>query len=125
MLPGQACKEQAGNPDLVNYRGNVIHLPNLLQTLESSKAAQHELEKCVTALQSRLEAAEARHASIEQEQGQQKELKKKLEKAETLNKTYEKSLRENSGQMISVIEKMQRMVEQTTALAHAGKDEKA
>ncbi len=62
------------------------------------------------------EAAEARHASIEQEQGQQKELKKKLEKAETLNKTYEKSLRENSGQMISVIEKMQRMVEQVTSL---------
>ncbi len=62
------------------------------------------------------EAAEARQASNEQEQGQQKELKKKLEKAETLNKTYEKSLRENSGQMISVIEKMQRMVEQVTSL---------
>ncbi|XP_016312257.1 cell cycle and apoptosis regulator protein 2 [Sinocyclocheilus anshuiensis] len=132
MLPGQACKERAsarrtGNTDLVNYRGNVINLPNLLQTLESSKAAQRELEKCVAALQSRLEAAEARQASNEQEQGHQKELKRKLEKAETLNKTYEKSLRENSGQMISVIEKMQRMVEQTTALtnANAGKDEKA
>lgn len=32
-----------------------------------------------------------------------------------LNKTYEKSLRENTGQMISVIEKMQRMVEQVTS----------
>ncbi|XP_058645295.1 cell division cycle and apoptosis regulator protein 1 isoform X4 [Onychostoma macrolepis] len=132
MLPGQTCKERAsarrtGNTDLVNYRGNVINLPNLLQTLESSKAAQRDLEKCVAALQSRLEAAEAMQASNEQEQGQQKELKKKLEKAETLNKTYEKSLRENSSQMISVIEKMQRMVEQTTALANAnaGKDEKA
>ncbi|XP_016422893.1 cell cycle and apoptosis regulator protein 2-like isoform X1 [Sinocyclocheilus rhinocerous] len=130
MLPGQACKERAsarrtGNTDLVNYRGNVINLPNLLQTLESSKAAQRELEKCVAALQSRLEAAEARQASNEQEQAHQKELKRKLEKAETLNKTYEKSLRENSGQMISVIEKMQRMVEQTTALTSAGKDKKA
>ncbi|XP_016150146.1 cell cycle and apoptosis regulator protein 2-like [Sinocyclocheilus grahami] len=130
MLPGQACKERAsarrtGNTDLVNYRGNVINLPNLLQTLESSKAAQRELEKCVAALQSRLEAAEARQASNEQEQAHQKELKRKLEKAETLNKTYEKSLRENSVQMISVIEKMQRMVEQTTALTNAGKDEKA
>uniref|UniRef100_A0A8C1ZAL3 Cell cycle and apoptosis regulator 2 n=1 Tax=Cyprinus carpio TaxID=7962 RepID=A0A8C1ZAL3_CYPCA len=132
MLPGQACKERASarrtaNTDLVNYRGNVINLPNLLQTLESSKEAQRELEKCVATLQARLEAAEARQASTEQEQGHQKELKRKLEKAETLNKTYEKSLRENSGQMISVIEKMQRMVEQTTALtnANAGKDEKA
>uniref|UniRef100_A0A9J8A7L7 Cell cycle and apoptosis regulator 2 n=2 Tax=Cyprinus carpio carpio TaxID=630221 RepID=A0A9J8A7L7_CYPCA len=132
MLPGQACKERASarrttNTDLVNYRGNVINLPNLLQTLESSKAAQCELEKCVATLQARLEAAEARQASTEQEQAHQKELKRKLEKAETLNRTYEKSLRENSGQMISVIEKMQRMVEQTTALtnANAGKDEKA
>ncbi|KAL1267128.1 hypothetical protein QQF64_002803 [Cirrhinus molitorella] len=132
MLAGQPCKERASarrtsNTDLVNYRGNVINLPNLLQTLESSKATQRELEKCVAAMQSRLEAAEARQVSNEQEQGQQKELKRKLEKAETLNKTYEKSLRENSGQMISVIEKMQKMVEQTTALtnANAGKDEKA
>ncbi|XP_073686316.1 cell cycle and apoptosis regulator protein 2 [Garra rufa] len=132
MLASQPCKERASarrtsNTDLVNYRGNVINLPNLLQTLESSKATQRELEKCVAAMQSRLEAAEARQASNEQEQGQQKELKRKLEKAETLNKTYEKSLRENSGQMISVIEKMQRMVEQTTALtnANAGKDEKS
>ncbi|XP_051766387.1 cell cycle and apoptosis regulator protein 2 isoform X5 [Ctenopharyngodon idella] len=131
MLPGQTCKERgsgrrSNSTDLVNYRGNVINLPNLLQSLESSKAAQRELEKCVATLQSRLDAAEARQASNEQEHGQQKELKKKLEKAETLNKTYEKSLRENTGQMISVIEKMQRMVEQTTALtnANAGKDEK-
>ncbi|XP_043087544.1 cell cycle and apoptosis regulator protein 2 isoform X2 [Puntigrus tetrazona] len=130
MLPGQACKERAsarrtGNTDLVHYRGNVINLPNLLQTLESSKAGQRELEKCVSSLQARLETAEARQASNEQEQGHQKELKRKLEKAEMLNKTYEKSLRESSGQMISVIEKMQRMVEQTTALANAVKDEKA
>ncbi|KTF88929.1 hypothetical protein cypCar_00033707 [Cyprinus carpio] len=59
MLPGQACKERASarrttNTDLVNYRGNVINLPNLLQTLESSKAAQCELEKCVATLQARL-----------------------------------------------------------------------
>ncbi|XP_042585045.1 LOW QUALITY PROTEIN: cell cycle and apoptosis regulator protein 2-like [Cyprinus carpio] len=129
MLPGQACKERASarrtaNTDLVNYRGNVINLPNLLQTLESSKEAQRELEKCVATLQARLEAAEARQASTEQEQGHQKELKRKLEKAETLNRTYEKSLRENSGQMISVIEKMQRMVEQTTALTNANVQER-
>ncbi|XP_059394629.1 cell cycle and apoptosis regulator protein 2-like [Carassius carassius] len=132
MLPGQACKERSstchtGNTDLVNYRGNLINLPNLLQMLESTKAAQLELEKCVTTLQSGLEAAETRHASNEQEQDNQKELKRKLEKTETLNKTYEKSLRENSSQMIKIIEKMQRMLEQTTALtnANAGKDEKA
>ncbi|XP_052463573.1 cell cycle and apoptosis regulator protein 2 [Carassius gibelio] len=130
MLPGQSCKDGASahrtaNTDLVNYRGNVINLPNLLQTLESSKATQRELEKCVSALQARLEAAEARKASNESEQGHQNELKRKLEKSETLNKTYEKTLRENSSQMISVIEKMQKMVEQTSALTNAGKDEKA
>ncbi|XP_051971654.1 cell cycle and apoptosis regulator protein 2-like [Xyrauchen texanus] len=120
LFPGPSCKERgsarrSSNPDLVNYKGNVINLPNLLQSLDSSKAAQRELEKCIATLQSRLEAAEAKQASDQQEQIKHKELKRKLEKAETLNKTYEKSLKENASQMISVIETMQKMVEQTTA----------
>lgn len=131
MLPSQSCKDRGSgrrtsNTDVVSYKGKVVNLPNLLQCLESSKVAQRDLERSVAALQSRLEAAEALQASSEQELGQQKELKRKLEKAEMLNKTYEKSLRENAGQMTAVIEKMQRMVEQTTALtnANAGKEEK-
>lgn len=59
MLPGQPSKERgsarrSNATDVMNYRGNVINLPNLLQSLESSKTAQRELEKCVATLQSRL-----------------------------------------------------------------------
>ncbi|XP_005155588.1 cell cycle and apoptosis regulator protein 2 isoform X3 [Danio rerio] len=131
MLPTQPCKDRGSvrrtsNTDVVNYKGKVVNLPNLLQCLESSKVAQRDLEKSVAALQSRLDAAEALQASSEQELAQQKELKRKLEKAEMINKTYEKSLKENAGQMTAVIEKMQRMVEQTTTItnANAGKEEK-
>ncbi|XP_051541463.1 cell cycle and apoptosis regulator protein 2-like isoform X2 [Myxocyprinus asiaticus] len=134
LFSGPSCKERnsarhssaSSNPDLVNYKGNVINIPNLLESLDSCKATQRELEKCIATLQSRLEAAEAKQASEQQEQNQHKELKKKLEKAETFNKIYEKSLRENASQMTSVIETMQKMVEQTTVLANTKevKDEK-
>ncbi|KAF5896086.1 cell cycle and apoptosis regulator protein 2-like, partial [Clarias magur] len=53
------------------------------------------------------EAAKAKPASDEQEQ-----LKSRLEKVEALNKTYEKNLKENAGHMLTVIEKMQKMVDQ-------------
>ncbi|XP_065120050.1 cell cycle and apoptosis regulator protein 2 isoform X2 [Paramisgurnus dabryanus] len=134
MLPGQPCIEKGSarrssvshNTDVVNYRGNVINIPNLLQSLESSRTAQRELEKQIATLHSRLEEAEARQSSNQQDQTQQEEMKRNLEKAEMLNKTYEKSLRENASQMISVIEKMQKMVEQTATLTTTqdGKDKK-
>lgn len=53
------------------------------------------------------EEAKARPDSDEQEQ-----LKCRLEKVEALNKTYEKTLKENAGHMLTVIEKMQKMVDQ-------------
>ncbi|KAM9456559.1 cell cycle and apoptosis regulator protein 2 [Clarias gariepinus] len=99
------------NPDVLNYKGSVLNIPNLLQRLESSKAAQHEMEKRIADLQAKLEAAKAKPASDEQEQ-----LKSRLEKVEALNKTYEKNLKENAGHMLTVIEKMQKMVDQTTSL---------
>lgn len=71
-------------------------------------------EICVCVCDS--EAAEATCSSSQQDKNQHEELKRNLQKAETLNKTYEKSLRENASQMTSVIEKMQKMVEQVTCL---------
>ncbi|XP_076876765.1 cell cycle and apoptosis regulator protein 2 isoform X2 [Brachyhypopomus gauderio] len=126
LLPGLPPKERgssrrstgSANPDVVNYKGNVVNVPNLLQSLESSREAQRELERRLSCLQARLEAAEAKQVSHQQEQ-----LKSKLEKAESLNKTYEKSLKENAGHMIAVIEKMQKMVDQTTLLTRT-KEEK-
>lgn len=53
------------------------------------------------------EAAKAKPVSDEQEQ-----MKSRLEKVEALNKTYEKNLKENAGHMLTVIEKMQKMVDQ-------------
>lgn len=62
LLPVQPCREKASvrrsspghNADVVNYRGNVINIPNLLRSLESSRTAQHEVEKQIATLQSRL-----------------------------------------------------------------------
>ncbi|KAF5906896.1 cell cycle and apoptosis regulator protein 2-like, partial [Clarias magur] len=115
LLPGLPRKEKGSsrrsssntNPDVINYKGTVLNIPNLLQRLESSKAAQHEMEKRIADLQANLEAAKAKPASDEQEQ-----LKSRLEKVEALNKTYEKNLKENAGHMLTVIEKMQKMVDQ-------------
>lgn len=52
------------------------------------------------------EEAKARPDSDELEQ-----TKSRLAKFEALNKTYEKNLKENAGQMLGVIEKMQQMVD--------------
>ncbi|XP_062870826.1 cell cycle and apoptosis regulator protein 2 [Trichomycterus rosablanca] len=119
LLPGVPRKEKSSsrrsanstNPDVVTYKGTVLNISNLLQSLESSKAAQHELEKHIADLQAMLEVARARPDSDEQEQ-----LKSRLQKVEALNKTYEKNLKENAGHMLAVIEKMQNMVDQTTTL---------
>ncbi|XP_017344029.2 cell cycle and apoptosis regulator protein 2 isoform X3 [Ictalurus punctatus] len=119
LLPGVPRKEKGSsrrsssnaNPDVVNYKGTVLNIPNLLQRLESSRAAQHEMEKRLADLQATLEAAKAKPVSDEQEQ-----MKSRLEKVEALNKTYEKNLKENAGHMLTVIEKMQKMVDQTTSL---------
>ncbi|KAI4901034.1 hypothetical protein NFI96_034308 [Prochilodus magdalenae] len=115
LLPGLPSKERGSsrrsasntNSDVVTYKGTTVNIPNLLQALESTKAVQQELEKRLANLQASLEAAEAK-----QESDQQEQLKSKLEKAETLNKAYEKSLKENAGHMLDVIEKMQKMVDQ-------------
>ncbi|XP_035391335.1 cell cycle and apoptosis regulator protein 2 isoform X1 [Electrophorus electricus] len=122
LLPGTPTKERGStrrstgsmNSDVVAYKGSILNVPNLLQSLESSKAAQHELERQLASLQARLEAAEAKRVSQQQEQ-----LKSSLEEAESLNRTYEKSLKENAGHMLAVIEKMQMMIDQTTLLTRA------
>ncbi|XP_072514795.1 cell cycle and apoptosis regulator protein 2 [Salminus brasiliensis] len=119
LLPGLPSKERGSsrrstnstNSDVVNYKGTVLNIPNLLQALESSKAVQQELEKRLANLQDTLEEAVAKHESDQIEQ-----LKSRLEKAEVLNKAYEKSLKENAGHMLDVMEKMQKMVDQTTIL---------
>ncbi|XP_030624173.1 LOW QUALITY PROTEIN: cell cycle and apoptosis regulator protein 2 [Chanos chanos] len=119
LLPKQPSKERGptrrsaggGNADVVNYKGTSLNIPNLLQSLETSKMAQRELEKRLSTLQSRLVALEA-----EVQQGEQEDLRSRLEKAETLNRTFEKSLKENAGHMITFIEKMQKMVAQTTRI---------
>lgn len=62
LLPGLPRKEKGStrrssnnaNPDVVNYKGTVLNIPNLLQCLESSKTAQHEMEKRITDLQAML-----------------------------------------------------------------------
>ncbi|TRY88149.1 hypothetical protein DNTS_029452 [Danionella cerebrum] len=128
LLPSQPIRDggslhDSSNTHMVNYKGNVVNLSKLLQSLESSKAAQRNLEKSVSCLQTRLNAAQAMLASSEQQLKLQPELKRKLEETEALKKTYEKSLRENAGQMISFIEKMQSMVEQTTTLTNTNADE--
>ncbi|TSM28145.1 Cell cycle and apoptosis regulator protein 2 [Bagarius yarrelli] len=115
LLPGLPRKEKGPtrrsssnqNPDVVNYKGSVLNIPNLLQHLENSKAVQQQMEKRLADLQAMLEAAKARPDSDEQER-----LKSRLEKVEALNKTYEKTLKENAGHMLTVIEKMQKMVDQ-------------
>lgn len=119
LLPGLPRKEKGStrrsssnqNPDVVNYKGSVLNIPNLLRHLESSKAAQQQMEKRLADLQAMLEAAQAKPDSDEEEK-----LKSRMEKVEALNKTYEKTLKENAGHMLTVIEKMQKMVDQTTSL---------
>lgn len=62
LLPGVPKKEKSStrrsanstNPDVLNYKGTLLNIPNLLQSLESSKAAQHELEKHIANLQAML-----------------------------------------------------------------------
>ncbi|XP_049325012.1 cell cycle and apoptosis regulator protein 2 [Astyanax mexicanus] len=119
LLPAQPSKEKGSsrrsasnaNADVITYKGTVLNIPNLLQALECSKAAQQDLEKRLATLQDTLEEAVAKHESEQVEQ-----LKSSLEKADALNKVYEKSLKEHAGHMLEVIEKMQKMVDQTTVL---------
>uniref|UniRef100_W5LJC1 Cell cycle and apoptosis regulator 2 n=1 Tax=Astyanax mexicanus TaxID=7994 RepID=W5LJC1_ASTMX len=116
LLPAQPSKEKGSsrrsasnaNADVITYKGTVLNIPNLLQALECSKAAQQDLEKRLATLQDTLsEEAVAKHESEQVEQ-----LKSSLEKADALNKVYEKSLKEHAGHMLDVIEKMQKMVDQ-------------
>lgn len=71
-MPGVPRKEKGSsrrsssnaNPDVVNYKGTVLNIPNLLQRLESSRAAQHEMEKRLADLQATLGTARKRGHSF-------------------------------------------------------------
>lgn len=58
---------------------------------------------------------------VQEEAQGSEELRSHLEQAERLNKLYERSLKENAGHMLAVIEKMQKMVDQTTSLTDSKK----
>lgn len=109
-------RSAATNSEVVTFKGTTLNIPNLLQSLEHCKTAQHDLEKRLAELQTELEEAKATPSATEQEQ-----LKNRLQKAESLNKTYEKNLKDNSSHMITFIEKMHKMVDQTTVLMKANK----
>ncbi|XP_012696170.2 cell cycle and apoptosis regulator protein 2 [Clupea harengus] len=137
LLPGQAStgKERAptrrsgakgSGTDVVSYKGSMVNISSLLQTLEKGTAVQRALEQRVCTLQTKLvEVQLGKEAQEEQQQGSE-ELRSRLEQAEKLNKLYERNLKENAGHMLAVIEKMQKMVDQTTSLTDSkkAKDEK-
>lgn len=70
LLPGLPRKEKgssrrsSSNSDVINFKGTVLNIPNLLQRLESSKAAQHEMEKRLADLQAMLGTASKRGLSF-------------------------------------------------------------
>ncbi|KAG5261752.1 hypothetical protein AALO_G00287950 [Alosa alosa] len=137
LLPGQAStvKERApsrrsgakgSSTDMVNYKGSMVNLPSLMQALEKGTAVQRALEQRVSTLQTKLVEVQLGKEAQEEQQGAE-ELRSRLEQAEKLNKLYERNLKENAGHMLAVIEKMQKMVDQTTSLTDSKKtkDEKA
>lgn len=133
LLPGQASvvvsKDRTGSrrsgakantADMVSYKGSMVSLPSLMQALEKGTAAQKALEQRVTSLQTKLVEIQQGKESEEERLGGE-ELRSRLEQAEKRNNVYEKNLKENAGHMIAVIERMQKMVDQTTSLTESKK----
>ncbi|XP_028835033.1 cell cycle and apoptosis regulator protein 2 isoform X2 [Denticeps clupeoides] len=120
------CSTKSINTDVVSYKGATINIPVLLQSLEKGKTIQRTLEQRVADLQTRLAEAELGKVAREQELTQLAELQKEREdlsshlvKTENLNSTYKKNLEENKGQLMVIIEQMQKMVKQTASLTGA------
>ncbi|XP_035247662.1 cell cycle and apoptosis regulator protein 2 [Anguilla anguilla] len=118
-----------GSVDVVTHKGSVLNIPNLLRSLERGDSQRQGLEQRIAALQARLAEAESETESLQSKYQElsavregQEDLRERLERAERLNSTYEKSLKENAGHMIAVIEKMQKLVDKTTSLAESRVD---
>ncbi|KAG9335485.1 hypothetical protein JZ751_004614 [Albula glossodonta] len=127
---GTSSRRSCGSSvEVVMHKGTVLSIPNLLLALERADGLRQGLERRIAALQDRLAGAESEAESVQRKYSEllalregQEELKERLEKAERRNSTYEKSLKENAGHMIAIIEKMQKLVDKTTTLAESRTD---
>ncbi|KAL4609546.1 cell cycle and apoptosis regulator protein 2-like [Arapaima gigas] len=109
----------ANSGDVVTYKGTVINIPNLLHSLKKEESKCLGLEQRVASLQGRLVELESGAMALSALREGQEDLQVRLERAERRNTAYERSLKENAGHMIAVIEKMQKLVDKTTSLAEA------
>ncbi|XP_029108986.1 cell cycle and apoptosis regulator protein 2 isoform X2 [Scleropages formosus] len=105
--------------DTVTYKGTVVNIPNLLHSLKKEESKCQGLEQRVASLQARLVELESGAVALSALREGQEDLQVRLERAERRNTAYERSLKENAGHMIAVIEKMQKLVDKTTSLAEA------
>ncbi|MGH0149353.1 UNVERIFIED_CONTAM: hypothetical protein FKN15_015119 [Acipenser sinensis] len=117
----QSQRSGSGGSELVTHNGAAVHLGNLLQKLERVESTRVHLEDRIRSLEARLgEAGE--QVSVEEAQRKrlasgleaaQKSLAEALDKLKTEEKrsaSYEKLLKESKGNMVSIIEKMQSIV---------------
>ncbi|KAK1154305.1 cell cycle and apoptosis regulator protein 2 [Acipenser oxyrinchus oxyrinchus] len=129
----QSQRSGSGGSELVTYNGAAVHLGNLLQKLERVESTRVHLEDRIRSLEARLgEAGE--QVSLEEAQRKrlasgleaaQKSLAEALDKLKTEEKrsaSYEKLLKESKGNMVSVIEKMQSIVNKTCSVVETGSD---
>nr|XP_023701304.1 cell division cycle and apoptosis regulator protein 1-like [Paramormyrops kingsleyae] len=121
---GVSTRRSSGNSnvDVVTHKGTVLNIPNLLQSLQKGETKCQGLEQCVASLQARLTELEAGAATLSALREGQEDLQEQLERAERRNAAYERSLKENAGHMITVIETMQKLVDKTTSLTEAWSD---
>ncbi|KAJ8400107.1 hypothetical protein AAFF_G00401460 [Aldrovandia affinis] len=131
-VKGGASMRRSGggsSVDVVTHKGTVVNIPNLLHSLDREETLRQGLEQRIAALQARLVESESEAESVQHKyetlsalrEGQE-DLRERMERAERRNSAYEKSLKENAGHMIAVIEKMQKLVDKTTSLAESRTD---
>ncbi|XP_058864427.1 cell cycle and apoptosis regulator protein 2 [Acipenser ruthenus] len=129
----QSQRSGSGGSEMVTHNGAAVHLGNLLQKLERVESTRVHLEDRIRSLETRLgEAGE--QVSVEEAQRKrlasgleaaQKSLAEALDKLKTEEKrsaSYEKLLKESKGNMVSVIEKMQSIVNKTCSVVETGSD---
>ncbi|KAK6468378.1 cell cycle and apoptosis regulator protein 2 [Huso huso] len=129
----QSQRSGSGGSELVTHNGATVHLGNLLQKLERVESTRVHLEDRIRSLETRLgEAGE--QVSVEEAQRKrlasgleaaQKSLAEALDKLKTEEKrsaSYEKLLKESKGNMVSIIEKMQSIVNKTCSVVETGSD---
>ncbi|MGH0174729.1 UNVERIFIED_CONTAM: hypothetical protein FKN15_002016 [Acipenser sinensis] len=129
----QSQRSGSGGSELVTHNGAAVHLGNLLQKLERVESTRVHLEDRIRSLEARLgEAGE--QVSVEEAQRKrlasgleaaQKSLAEALDKLKTEEKrsaSYEKLLKESKGNMVSIIEKMQSIVNKTCSVVETGSD---